>query len=172
MSRALPNPDDDPITVPPTLVNRDGRAWRCVPIANPPQRLGTVVDWLVEAPEAHPVWHSYAVCLIHLRPLPDMPPPRFYLPGATHEIWVAALDPWAVRQPMILRTQMMAYLLPLNFAAQFIASDDAVAMARVEGVVRAICFGTLSPDSDAIDVWCELFGDNMRCRPLFTPTTH
>jgi hypothetical protein len=116
-----------------------------------------VACWIVEAPWAHPVWHSYGINLIHLRQVPEQPPLHFYLAGATHEMFVAALDPGRPRQRM-LETGTLARLLPLNFGAQFIATNDADAMGRVERAVRLICAGRLSPDTDFIQQWIDLFG--------------
>ena len=53
----------------------------------------SVASWVIRAPWANPLWHSYALHLLHLRPLPGFGPPRIFLQGATHEIALFALDP-------------------------------------------------------------------------------
>ena len=115
---------------------------------------------VVEAPWAHPIWHSYAVILVHLRPLPDGRPTKFYLAAATHEIWLYALDPDQPRQPMIEFGQPK-WLTPMNFGAQFIAASDEAAKLKVEEAVQDIVAGKLSPDTDFIRHWAYRFGDNM-----------
>lgn len=125
-----------------------------------------VATWLVEAPWAHPFWHSYMIHLQHLRPITSGPLVGkekdivFHLPGATHELWVKALDPDQPRQEQ-LDTGLWRPLSPSNFAAQIIASSDAAALERVENAVREICAGQLSPDTDYRSFWVARFGDNM-----------
>ena len=151
----------DTITTPPTCSGLHGRAWRL------PTRLATnsgapcaVALWLIEAPWAHPAWHSYVLSVIHLRPLPNVPAAKFYLPAATHEIVLHALDPAHDRQPA-MDGRSFAPLTPPNFAAQFIAADDDTAVRRVDSAVQLICRARLSPDTDARATWIALFGDNM-----------
>lgn len=158
-------PIADPMTAPVTI---DGiaRAWRMDLDAIRKFRHisadndGTLDMWLIEAPWANLAWHSYVIILIHLRPLPDNRSTKFYLDGASHEIWVYALNPDADRNEM-LRTGQIRFLTPINFASQFIESDDDAARQRVEKAVRMICEGKLSPDTDYIRHWMYLFGDNM-----------
>jgi hypothetical protein len=156
----------DIVSTPPTKDGPYSRAWLGDIDAWYAQRNakredgGDIASWLVEAPWAHPMWHSYWICLLHLRPTPDGRPTKFYVDGATHELWLYALDPDQPRQTM-LDTGQFKLLLPTNFAAQFIEPDDEAAKARVAETVRLICIGTLSPDTDFIRQWAALFGDNM-----------
>jgi hypothetical protein len=110
----------DEIVKTPDIKGKFGRAWRA-DIAEAqraanvrPEDDGSVVMWIVEAPWAHLIWHSYAVILVHLRPMPDVRPIKFYLAAATHEIWLYALDPNQPRQPMIEFGQPK-WLTPMNF---------------------------------------------------------
>ena len=54
----------------------NGKAWRFdldairMRMKADPASDAAVDAWLIEAPWAHPVWHSYLVMLIHLRPIP------------------------------------------------------------------------------------------------------
>ena len=90
---------NDDIGKMPDLIGGSGRAWRMdLGAMRTFQNIeaendGTIVGWVVEAPWAHPLWHSYVILSSHLRPLPDQRKTIFYLPDATHEIWVYALDP-------------------------------------------------------------------------------
>lgn len=161
----------DPITSAPDFVGSSGRAWVCRPPLyrkEPGYREGNYADvasWVIEAPRAHPFWHSYYITLVHLRPLPDNRPTIFYLDGATHEFWLHALAPDGSRQKLIdghpSGGEACNLLVPLNFAAQFIEPSDANAMRRCEAAIQRICDGTLSPDTDNIRAWMYLFGDNM-----------
>lgn len=166
--RPLPmTPIEDPIRIPPTLTSLHGRAW-AVDIDGAFKRLGRsreefgdVASWLIEASWAHPIWHSYWINLNHLRPVSgQMAPLHFYLEGATHEVWVKALDPARPRQAMI-ETGNMAPLQPGNFAAQIIERSDEAAQERIKDAVQLICQGKLSPDTDFLRPWILLFGDNM-----------
>jgi hypothetical protein len=136
------------------------RAWRISNadiIFNPDDARSAA--WLVEAPWAHPVWHSYSVTLLRLANI--NPAHRLlYLDNATHEIQVAALDPSVPRQPQV-DSGDFAQLSPMNFCAQFIAPTDDNALHRVQRTVIAIVNGKLSPDTDFRDSWISLYGDNM-----------
>lgn len=127
---------------------------------------GTVGYWIVEAPWAHPVWHSYLALLVHLRDIGL--PTKFYLDGATHELWLFALDPQMPRDSFVRgRTSPMeATLSPKQFGAQFIEPNDDAAKARVEAALEEVCAGRLSPDSDHHHQleWARRFGDNMMKR--------
>lgn len=158
-------PITDPITAVPAM-HLQAKAWRVdLAEARTARKVAAESDatldiWIVEAPWAHPAWHSYGIVLIHLRPMPDNRPTKIYLAGATHEMWVYALDPREDRNVM-LRTGGLAWLQPSNFAAQFIEPSDEAAQARIEKAVHRICEGKLSPDTDYIRHWMHLFGDHM-----------
>jgi len=163
----------DPVAIEPDVADVHGKAWKVdlaafrAKLDVRPEDDGTVAVWIVEAPWAHMIWHSYAVILLHLRPLPDASTTKIYLDGATHELGVYALDPDGKREPLIRGAAGFGdagaanFLTPLNFAAQFVEPSDAAASERIEKTVRAICAGKLSPDTDFIRTWMHLFGDNM-----------
>jgi hypothetical protein len=154
---------NDPITNPPDMGGAHGRAW-LINFSHPSwsqTKLGACVAlWVIEAPSAHPAWHSYVMSLIHLRPIPGLEPPIMYVADATHEMVLAALDPDKPRQPAIDGCDLWP-LNPPNFAAQFTAENDAAAMAHCEQSVRAIVAGQLSPDTDHTHAWIDRFGDGM-----------
>jgi hypothetical protein len=157
----------DTIDIEPALIGIRGRAWRvdldAIRKRVTPDKVedACVEVWIVEAPWAHPFWHSYVVGLIHLRPMEDGRDTKFHIDGATHEMWVDALDPDQMRQPAIKGETHWSPLQPTNFAAQFIADTDDAARACVQAAVHMICRGLLSPDTDFTWRWIELFGDNM-----------
>lgn len=158
----------DNITTPPTITGTVGRAWSVdtkpilVKQGIPATADATVAWWLVEAAWAHPLWHSYWLVLVHLRPLEgrEKIETKFYIDGATHEMWLYALDPEESRQDM-MDTGRVRPLLPMNFAAQLVEVYDAAAAGRIESAVRDICAGKLSPDTDFIQQWVGRFGGNM-----------
>jgi hypothetical protein len=157
----------DPVTAPPVVSGPHGRAWLCDLAATrkvlniKPESDGTLANWVVEAPWAHPCWHSYALILVHLRPLLDRRETLLYLDGATHELWLYAVDPGKDRNKLLIGKERNMYLQPLNFAAQFIETSDDLALARVRVAVQEICNGDLCPDTDFIRDWARRFGDNM-----------
>lgn len=165
----------DEIKTPPALIGPAGKAWRCdlekrrQMLSVDPSNDGTVAVWIVEAPWAHMAWHSYAIVLLHLRPLKEPRRTLFHLPNATHEMWVQALNPDYPREPAISEGEPWCFLTPNNFAAQFIAPDDAAAISRIDRDTQRICDGRLNPDTDFIRDWISLYGDNM-VRPEFKPS--
>jgi hypothetical protein len=150
--------DEDPISVGPDIDGPHARAW-LIDFRQTKPHSG-VAGWLVEAPFAHPLWHSYRISLIHLREVPGLPAAHISLPGATHEMAVYALLPDAPREG-ILKGGPSPILRPTNFAAQFIEASDADAAERVGRAVDLICQGKLSPDTDFIHQWVVLFGDSL-----------
>lgn len=156
-----------PVLAPPAIEGPHGRAWMCDIHAQrrvldvAAENDGTVAHWIVEAPWAHPLWHSYSIMLVHLRPMPRGNKTLIYLAGATHEMWVMAIDPNADRNEIMRRSVAGEWLTPKNFAAQFIADSDDGAQDRIAAAAHAICEGMLSPDTDFQSEWKALFGDNM-----------
>ena len=120
----MPGQKPEAINIAPTITDTHGRAWT-VDLAALRTTLGVkaeddagVAQWVVEAPWAHPLWHSYLLALVHLRPMPDGRPTKLYLIGATHELWLYALNPEHPREPLIVGKNGARYLQPINFAAQ------------------------------------------------------
>lgn len=157
----------DVVALPADLRGHVGRAWR-LDIAAFRRAMGrseqtdaTVAAWVIEAAWAHPVWHSYLISLVHLRPLPGQPEPDIALAGASHQFWLFALEPAAPREAVLRGSARPSLLWPANFAAQLAAPDDEAAGAFVEAAVLDICGGSLSPDTDYLHAWAARFGDNM-----------
>jgi len=146
--------------VPPDIQGSAGQAWLedvdAIARACGNPNHGTVKSWIVSAPWAHPIWHSYIVCCLHLRPVAGLPLSKINLVGATHEVMVIALNP--DHPPAI--NDFTPYLTPINFAGQFIAESDEAAALKVEQAVRDICDGTLSPDTDFARSWIHRFSDS------------
>lgn len=160
---------NDPIADVPIVQGPHGRAWLCNTaegrrIMNcPPERDASLDHWVVEAPWAHPAWHSYSILLMHLRDIPGFEGgTKYYIRDATHEMHVYALDADKDRLELI-RTAIPKghWLQPTNFAAQFIEITDALARERVRNTVQMICDGKLSPDVDFQQQWVQLYNNSM-----------
>lgn len=151
--------DEDPISVAPTIDGPHARAWK-LDLSLQTRAHSGVAAWLIEAPWAHPFWHSYGLTMIHLRPVPGLGDANIALQGATHELAVYALDPDRPREP-IMHGGPTAMMTPCNFAAQIIEASDDAAAERAKRAVDLICQGKLSPDTDYIRAWGAMFGDNL-----------
>lgn len=157
-------PDKDPIAVTPNMSGQHGRAWRINlngTLAAAGGEHATLVGWIIEVPWAHPLWHSYVLWLIHLRPMADGRPTLTYLPDASHELHLSALDPDKPRSPVIAGDAGPSVLTPMNFAAQMRKYTDSDAIDRINCAVRDVVDGRLHPDTDFRSQWIERFGDNM-----------
>ena len=170
MPGAAPIEIKDPIPDVPVVQGPHGRAWLCnlaearriMKVS--PARDASLDHWVVEAPWAHPAWHSYSVIVLHLREMPGevKGATHFYIADATHELVVHALNPDKDRRELI-RTAIPKgmWLTPCNFAAQFIEITDDLARERVRSTVQMICDGKLSPDADFQQQWVQLYNDSM-----------
>ena len=116
--------------------------------------------WLIEAPWAHPLWHSYYLTAMHLRHIEGMGPAHIYLEGATHEVVLFALQPDKSREPFAQGEDTAQLLQPANFIAQWIAKDDDEARDKVFECVNDIVAGKLSPDTDFRSEWIVRFSDS------------
>lgn len=151
--------------VKPDLLGPFGHAWRADVGAiarrhpgGPPADL-TVSAWIVQAPYAHPMWHSYSIGAVSLREVPGMRKPVINLAGATHEVFVFALNP-EQRRPLNASPR---YLTPLNFAGQWRAESDGAAARFIEETIQLVIDGHLSPDTDFRRDWIARFSaSNMK----------
>ena len=158
----------DPLTRKPDISGPHGRAWLVngeaarIKAGVAPEQVAQIAAWVIEAPWAHLAWHSYWLCLTHLRPMPDVRDTIVYLDGGTHELVLYAMDPQKRRDDVLDGDNPFPALLsPCNFAAQIIEPGDAEAVMRISETVQDICNGVISPDTDFIRVWGLRFGDNM-----------
>lgn len=156
----------DRVEIYPTLTGAHGRAWpidlaemrRRYQAGNPDDT--TIGAYIVEAPYAHGVWHSYFIAMIHLRDVPGQSkPPTINRPNATHEIMVAALDPNTPRTPAISGHERPKYLTPFNFIGQLVCANDAEAKDILQKTVSDVTDARLNPDTDYIKFWAKRFGE-------------
>jgi len=129
----------------------DGLYGQAIRLPVPPGAAAaeTVCWWLLTAPQAHPLWSQYALCCVRLRD--GLPPVRQYI-GTTHELLLVALDPGPGRYDEAAMAGYaeagngLPYLVPVNIAEQFIATDDE--MTRLaELAARAVANGLLWPET-------------------------
>lgn len=157
--------------VQPDYRGRFGRAWRVrLEIMREKRQRETgkassdamVEHWIVEAPWSHEIVHSYSIVLVHLRSMSEKKPVTRYLPGATHEVALRAINPMADRGEMLRQPINLGnWLEPPVFAAQIVEPDDAAASVRVKRATELVCEGRISPEPSHVKSWAELFGDNM-----------
>lgn len=160
-----------PVRLAPDLAGTVGQAWLCdlnavrrkagVGGAVGDDKDGCIAHWLIEAPWAHPIRHTYSLAVVHLRPMGK--PIKFYMPNATHELWLYATHPDFDREKAIAGGNYSGmWLEPINFSAQFVEISDDLARARARAAVQLVCEGKLNPDTDFVSQWIALFGNNMR----------
>lgn len=144
----------------PDLTGAFGAAWQ-LPVAPLGQRrradLGaTIAGWLLNAPQAHPLWTYYLVSVIHLHAIAGVKPPFIRTPGATHELIIASLNP-EQRLPDLAAVgrgeASFAFLTPIDVMEQFTVTDDAMAYRLCELAVRSCVDGIASPDQDWRSWW-------------------
>lgn len=161
-----PTKVEDVVTREPDLRGHVGRAWRLDVGAlqqlggRTPDTDSGIASWVMEAPWAHPIWHSFILTLVHLRPLQGQPA-ELCRDGASHQFWVFALDPSEPRDGAVCGRSLPSLLWPANFAAQIVAPDDAAAITSMQAAVQDVCDGKLSPDTDYLRTWVARFGDSM-----------
>lgn len=152
--------------LPADITGTHGTAWRCNRAAAlarhriKPHHDAIIADWIISVPGAHAVWHSWHVALMHLRPMRGTAPAQTRLPGATHELWVMALDPAAPHADAVQgRALPNHHHIATAFAAQIIEPTDQAAIARIHATIALILNGDLHPLDQPR--WIELFGDAM-----------
>jgi len=120
-----------------------------------PDAAATVCVWLVDRPDAHPLWTQYAILVLRLRDdIPGMPAPKLHHPGMTHEFLVLALDPdqRVDRRWFVVTSRTLPFLTPVNICEQFEATDEELCQ-LAELAARGVVHGLLWPETaDAPDV--------------------
>jgi hypothetical protein len=102
------------------------------PLGDGPEWAETVCQWLLTAPQGHPLWSQYLMPVVRLRDEPGFPPPKRQFPGATHELLVVALSPeQGPYTPENMRRfcegpqkGRLPYLTPINIAHQIEGTDE------------------------------------------------
>ncbi len=129
---------------------------RDIDCSSAPACLGSV---LLYRPEAHPLWHSYQVSLVHLRPMEGVRDGSLTSPDATHEIHIFALDPESTPDPADPST--IERLRPPNLVYQLRGRTDDGALDIFRAFVADLSSGVLNPDTDrrsAQLAWLDRWG--------------
>ena len=156
----------DKISRLPRMCSALGRAWMIdeskinAAVNRDADHAGIGASWLIEAPWAHPAWHSYFLTAMHLRPIRGMDPPFILLDGATHEVALYALDPRRPRDGFADSREAAVFLTPANFHGQWHADSDQHARDHIYECVLDILRGKLSPDTDFRSQWVDRFSDS------------
>lgn len=170
--KPVPKRQIHPVAAEPTYTGLHGLVWEqnwpMVLERNgvKPEDDAIVGSWVIRAPYAHPFWYDYWLYVIHLRDMPDRRETKFYLPGATHELCLFALDPDRTNVDRMLAGDkfgpgVIVYLTPKQFASQMIYASDEEAHAQVAAAARDVADGKLNPDVDHQAAWGIRFGTSM-----------
>lgn len=114
---------------------------------------------LLHRPDAHPIWHTYMLSIVHLRPISEAPPAILRFSDSSHEIAILALDPDCSPYPHVARS--VRPLMPPNLAHQIRGRTDQTALTLFGAFVTALSSGELNPDTDACSSqieWLERWG--------------
>lgn len=141
----------------PNRETQMGKAWKAYTKAQKKDLGALLVGWVVECRWAHPFWGNYFLGVIHLRQEAGLPKPVINLPGATHEVWLYAMDPRRTPNPdspgsMLLR--------PANYIGQFRCAEDKFAIDQIDRCVDEMLEGKLNPDTDSVRQWVNRFSDS------------
>lgn len=125
-----------------------------------PEGHTAIAAWVLNAPSWHPIWSQYMLSVVTLEDREGWPPAKVDFDGATHELQVLALDPdHKVTGNIMKDGKELHYLLPVNVAHQFIATDEEMTeLLRL--AVSACVNGALNPETaDAPErirgIWLE-----------------
>ena len=149
------------ITKAPDLTGIGGLAWQIADNRTTPDHAGSLGGWLVYVPGAHPWWHTWALVLVHLRDIPGVKPAKKSYPEAEYEFLSIALQPDSTPDPDHPENGFK-YLTPFDVVEQFHGVTDGQASRILEGAVRAILGGHVSPDTDYRSVWRALIASTVK----------
>jgi hypothetical protein len=135
----------------PDLHGVAGEAWMvdAKSAVKKPDQQAVLAFWQATIPGAHPFWHSYAISVIHLRPIAGVKDAHKHYPEAVYEICVLALDPdKPLSDPKDGGNFEMKPLVPLNLQFQFHGITDEQAGDLARALVGEYVSGRISPDTD------------------------
>jgi hypothetical protein len=105
--------------------------------------------WLINSPIWHLAWKQYVLSVISLEDHPDLAPASLKFVGATHQMFVMAIDPG---QPQTVETVQehckkggLPFLTPINIAEQFECTDDEIRQVAWLAA-RAVVHSQLAPE--------------------------
>lgn len=117
---------------PPTTIVHEGPMGRAeqIPVPGRPDCAETVTTWLINAPKWSPLllnFTQWLLAVVRLRDdIPGFPPPKRRFASATHELFVATIDPDHRTTPeqLIQPGNPARFIEPLNVVVQVTATDD------------------------------------------------
>jgi hypothetical protein len=134
-----------------------GRAWKVDLATYRHKRVesqATLACWILNCPGAHLLWSWWLLSVIHLRNIEGAKPANVRLPGATHEVIVASLNPdYPPPNPKAFGDEDIRILIPIDVTEQFTVGSDVEANEVCDLAAFACCAGTLSPDQDFRAAW-------------------
>lgn len=120
-----------------------------------PDHQGTVASWFVHAPGQSLAWHHYSLGVVHLRPIPGQShPPYINVAGATHEVFLLALN--LALNPVADNPRTWRHLTPINVCEQVHLPTDELAAELGYLAAEAIVEGMLPaepPLAGAVEPW-------------------
>lgn len=156
----------------PEMVGPAGKAWlldvnKMDMSKRPPDHAACLSLWLVEVPGITPVWRFWQIAVVHLRPLPNVPPAKLDYPEAEYEFMILALSHTSESgiptiEDVELDTKGWVFLEPIDFVKQFHGISDEQVRSLVAYAVHAIVHGQISPDSDYRKVWDRVIDTTVR----------
>lgn len=110
--------------------------------------------WFLFCPGQSPAWHCYLFDIVHLRDIEGVAPATIDVPGATHQVFLAALNPEL--DPSPLKPDTWQHLTPINVSEQIELPGDEAAATLGEHCVKAVLAGDLwaePPLAGAVEPW-------------------
>jgi hypothetical protein len=117
-----------------------GTAERMTIKGSTPDHEAHLIGYLIESRQTGLPWWQFQLSVIHLRPIEGVRPPYLRFPEATHELLVMAYDPKHTVTADGRKRSL--FLEPLNFVAQFVATDEK-ATQLADALVRKVLAGEL-----------------------------
>lgn len=100
---------------------------------------------VLHRPDAHPIWSTYALFIVHLRGEVNDEAPHLEFPDSSHELMCVALDP---SKPVKISPIEIHPLIPPNIIHQFRGLTDEQALLVFSSFVRQLADRSMSPDTD------------------------
>lgn len=134
----------------PDLTGYAGDAWMMdLPLKRKtPDGNGTLAAWQMTIPGAHLCWHSYALSVVHLRPIEGARPAVLHYPEAAYELVLLALDPDQPLSDPKKPDFRLHFLSPSNLTIQLHGITDGQAQGLARALTAEFVYGRLNPDTD------------------------
>lgn len=135
----------------PDLQGAIARAWRFKGESDVPDHQACLSQYVVNGP-FHPFWSWWMIGLISLCDIPGVPPAHKQYPDAEYELLILALNPECC-PPDPDAVGALTFLTPPDLVYHFDIRNEEAAKEIIEGAVKAIIEGRISPDQDYRQIW-------------------